>query len=395
MEHASTYTLHMRREAQLLVHCARVLMDAQRAGQIRRLVESGIDWARLLDGAYLHGMRPLLYWHLNTICPALVPPETLDQLRDHFHKNAGRNLLMAGELLKLLRLLEAEGIQAIPYKGPALAAAVYGNLALREFVDLDILVRLKDAPRARRLMISLGYRPQLDLPGAQEAAFMRYHCEHFFVHPDNEIYVELQWAIAPRFFSLPLDYERLWERLEPVNIAGKQALTLSAEDSLLILSIHGSKHLWARLEWVCGVAEMIRVYKQIDWEKVFALAKEARAGRMLLLGLSLAADLLEADIPLAVRQSIEADPKIKLLAARVREQLFCEPVFAPGIFECGVFHLRMREHWRDRVRYCLRISTTPTVGDWALLPATLSFPLLHYPLRAIRLIGKYGLRLLR
>jgi len=50
------------------------------------------------------------------------------------------NFFLTKELLELLTLFEAHCIPASPYKGPALAIMAYGNLALRQFSDLNILV---------------------------------------------------------------------------------------------------------------------------------------------------------------------------------------------------------------------------------------------------------------
>jgi hypothetical protein len=90
-----------------------------------------------------------LYQSLNTTCPEAVPKANLAQLRNYFHANAQRNLFLTQELLKLLTLFKTNGISAIPYKGPVLAVAVYGNLALRQFGDLDILVHKRDVLRAK------------------------------------------------------------------------------------------------------------------------------------------------------------------------------------------------------------------------------------------------------
>ena len=70
---------------------------------------------------------PLLYRTLNSTCSDAVPKPTLEELRDHFYVNAGRNLFLTKELLKVLHLLEAHGIPAIPYKGPV------GRFGLWEF----------------------------------------------------------------------------------------------------------------------------------------------------------------------------------------------------------------------------------------------------------------------
>jgi len=62
----------------------------------------------------------------------------------------------------------------IPYKGPTLALAVYGNLALREFTDLDILVQTQNVRQAAELLKDRGYQGQFQLGSAQEADFL-YH----------------------------------------------------------------------------------------------------------------------------------------------------------------------------------------------------------------------------
>jgi hypothetical protein len=143
----------------------------------------------------------------------------LHHLQDHFYKNTHRNLFLTGELLRLLNLFEAQGIFAIPYKGPALAAVAYGNLALREFADLDILIRKQDVQRAKELLTSAGYRPEDRLTRAQEAALLRNTHEHAFRRDDKGL-VDLHWGVVERHFSFPLDPERLWERLERVSLGG-------------------------------------------------------------------------------------------------------------------------------------------------------------------------------
>ena len=91
-----------------------------------------------------HKLTPLLYRNLNSICPKMVPEDILDELKNYFNANVRKNLLMTGELIKILKLLKFNDINAIPYKGPVLANLAYGNLAFREFDDIDILVNKLD-----------------------------------------------------------------------------------------------------------------------------------------------------------------------------------------------------------------------------------------------------------
>lgn len=383
-------------EAELLLSCARIGEDSERAIRIRALLRKDMDWPYLLRTARAHGMMPLLYWHLNTTCPDAVPKTAMDELRQRFQDNARRNLFLTGELLRLLNLFEAQGIPTVPYKGPALAASVYGSLALRQFADLDILVHRQDVPRAKDLLLSSGYRPEYQLTRAQEAAWLHHACDPPFRRDDGASIVELHWDIMPRYLSFPLDTERLWERLAPISLGGKVVSTLSPEDLLLILCVHGSKHLWERLAWIRDVAGLIETHQEMDWGWVTRQAIALGGRRMLSIGLLLATDLLGVSLPERVSQMLKADPVAGSLAAEVRTRLFREVDDLSKIFEESVFHpfrLRMRERLRDRVRYCIRTAMTPSVADWESLSLPYLLSPLYYVLRPLRLGGKYGRRM--
>jgi hypothetical protein len=116
---------------------------------------------------------------------------------------------------------------------------------------------------------------------------------------------------------------------------------------------------------------------------------------MLFLGLYLASSLLGVVLPTEVLHKVEDEPMIKALARDVHKRLFGEIDSSLGVLEALPFHLRMRERLQDRVRPCVRLTTTATVGDWALLTLPKYLFRLCYVVRPVRLTGKYGRRLLR
>ncbi|MBA3474629.1 MAG: nucleotidyltransferase family protein [Rubrobacter sp.] len=382
-----------RPEIELLLLYARTHIDPETAIRIEALLQKYIDWDYLIETAREHGMMPLLYWNLNATCPEAVPNGTLDQLRDRFQKNARRNVFMTGELLRLLNLFETHGISAVPFKGPSMAVSIYGNIALRQFTDLDILLREQDVLEAKDLLLSMGYQPEYRLTHQRETVLLQASHEYSFVH-ENKVKVELHWKITSEYFSFSLDFEHLWKRLKRSSLAGKEVPTLSPEDLLLILCVHSASHVWQQLEFVCGVAELIRANEKLDWGQVIEQARELGSERMLFLGLFLASDLLGAPLPDEVLQRVRADPSVKALATQARERLFREPGSLPGILESSLFHLRARERMQDKVRYCVQLAMVPNHFDWGLsLPASLSF--VYYILRQIRLASKFGRGLLR
>lgn len=383
-----------RPEVELLLCCTRTCIDSQTAVRLLALLKKDTDWNYLLQTALWHGVIPLLYWNLNSTCPEAVPQAILSQLREYFHNLARRNLFLTGELLKLLNLFAAHNIPAIPYKGPILAASAYGNLAFRQFCDLDILIHKQDALRAKSLLLSQGYRlSRQQKSGAQEAMWFQSACEYNFVSSDGKVMVEPHWAIARPKYCFRLDPECLWDRLEPISLAGTSVLTFRPQDLLLIVCMNGTKDLWKSLKQICDVAEVIRAYPQLDLEQVMQQARSIGSERMLLVSFFLASHLLGTPLPKEVWQRVQADSTVKLLALQVCERLFLHDANDQPEFESNfsLWDIRVRERLQDKVRYCFNLVFSPNEGDAALLPLPPFLYFIYYLLRPIRLIGRNGL----
>jgi len=358
------------------------------------LLQDEIDWVYLLTTAFRHGLLPLLYRQLQAICPELVPPIWMEDLRDHFHRLAQRNLFLASELCTILEQLQADGVMAVPWKGPTLAASAYGNLALREFVDLDFLLREEDIPKAHTPLLALGYRPQFYRKNGRGMVRLRDAGQYPFTREDGKSLVELHSEITLRHFPVPPDLLRVWKRLESTALGGKTIPTLSLEDLLLFLCVHGAKDFWKQLKWICDISELVGIPERINWGQLLERAGRLGCEPMLFLGLYLASDLLGASLPKQVSDRVRTDA-VKSAAAQVRRHLFQNPHRSPGVWGRWWFRVRMQERVWDGLRYCLRLAATPTDEDYAVvrLPDPL-FPL-YFVLRPVRLAKEYAVGLLR
>ena len=187
-----------RPEIELLLACARSSLDSAAKERIEHLLERPLDWHYLFSLGQIHGLTPLLYVHLNRWAPASVPAEMRVQFRNHYLKTVRGNLILAHELLRAIDLFATHRIPVVPFKGPILASSVYGNLALREFCDLDFLVREADAPRIRTLLQQEGYRLSLPLAPEQEGPYLRRHSSYGFSHGHRNISLEFHWQILPK-----------------------------------------------------------------------------------------------------------------------------------------------------------------------------------------------------
>jgi len=333
-------------------------MEPQRAELVHALLRQNLDWGYLIKEATRHVIRPLLHNNLQTLWPDPAANEPLSNLHEYYCNNAARNLFLAHELVRLINLLGQQGISAVPFKGPLLAASAYGSLSLREFADLDIFVHKQDVMRIKKILLLEGY--QL-LPSEDLENFYLKHKYHFpFLHPETRILVEIHWAFTKRYWSFDFEQESLWERLKPVTLAGASVWNFSAEDLVLILCMHGTKHGWERLAWICDVAELIRAQEDLDWDLVLEQAKRIGSLRVLFIGLYMASDLLETVLPDQVLARMHADKMAQSIASNLQQHIFYG---APKI-NSPVYFIQTRERLRDKTRvflHYLRITAGPLV----------------------------------
>jgi hypothetical protein len=383
-----------RPELDLLLECARVRLGPGRAERVAALLRGRLDRAGLVRIADRHGVAPLLFRHVGATGPDALPPAALGHLRERSHASAARGLLLTGELLRLLELLDAQGVVALPFKGPTLAALAYGDVALRSFGDIDLLLGRADVPRAKELLVGRGYRLVFPVRPTQEAAYLATVRQLPLVCDRTGSVVELHTHVTPRAFPFALDLVGLRERQVGVTLDSQEVPAPSPEDLLLLLSAHGAKHVWSCLSWICDVAELLRACPRIDWTRVTGQADLLRSRRVLHLALLLAHELLDAPLPPEMAAAAHSSAAVRQLAAHVCQTLFREGDGTGKGLSKALFHLRARERLRDGLSYSLSLALTPTVADWTMVavPASLSF--LYYLFRPLRLARKYGRKLL-
>ena len=377
-------------ESRLLACLARTTLDSTHRAKARDLAREHLDWDRFLALAWRHGLMPLVFSNLLNSFAELISASHLQKVRDDFQHNTARNLMLITELCRVLEDFEQHGIAAVPYKGPALTLQVYGDLKLRSFVDLDLLVRPGDARRAGILLLTRGYRPHLNLSPVQESLLSRSECDRVYLREGRNLVIELHWAVAPPYFSIDIDTETVLADGDRAEMCGREVGIPSPEMLLLILCVNGTKDLWTALEPVCSVNELVRRYPGLDWGRLLMLARRAGALRMLQVGLLLARQIFELPLPEKILASLSADHTVKDLVSEAHMRLSENEMPVPGLAEKTRFRIRSRERGRDKLRYCALRLFTPTYKDCSPeLPDSLSF--LYYGIRPLRLIRK-GLR---
>jgi hypothetical protein len=330
-------------------HFDRAQADSLRTG----LKQNSVDWSALIYLAKQHKVWPLLYWQLKSICPEGVPPDKLADLHQDFLDNASLAHRHSQALIDLIVQLQARHIRTLPFKGPTLAVAGYGNLTLRPAGDLDLLVDPAEADRAIQLLTEAGYRFASGTRPRRPAE-RQPHGQLDLRHPGQAgLVVDLHWRLLPVYNRYQPDFERLWAERQTISLLNEPLNTLAPEELLVYLVLHGCKHLWLRSGLICDVAALLdRHRSELDWTRIRTAARQGGYERRLHVALRLCRDLLAIRLPEGIETEMEADPQVASLAGQVSEWLFGPALFRSQVGPASLlFELRTLEQFRDKLRY--------------------------------------------
>ncbi len=255
-------------------------------------------------------MLPLLTQRLQAMDPSLVPEAIRNSLRESQRAHTAFALRLTAELFRILERLAEAGIEILVTKGPVLSVRCYGDPGMRQYGDLDLVVRHLDIQRSTQTMLDLGYAAKVPVRAIEA---QKIPGEYAFRKSDNQILVELHTERTFRYHPRRLNIEQLFYRQASVVVDGRGVPALSVEDELVLISIHGSKHFWERLMWIADVAALISS-GTINWNRAIEIAREVSAERILRLALRLAADVLGAKLPSPLEAEIRSNRAVGRLA---------------------------------------------------------------------------------
>lgn len=377
-------------EMQLLAHCARTRMRADISQQICDLAATPLDWDFLLTAASEHSVTPLVERQLRAVAPDVIPPVPMDRLKSAARANTVRCLVLSAELIRVLGAFRSEGVRAVPYKGPVLAVQAYGDVALREFGDLDFILQQADMPKAHEIALGLGYRAKFPPVFDPRAAVPLVPGEYNYIDDARRLLVELHTELTLRHFPVKPDLDVLAQRLVPIELVGQQVETFSAEDALPILCIHGSKDFWERLLWIVDISELVQFHPGLDWDRVLRYTEALHAQRMLYLGLALAEALFDVLLPKEVLNRVHQDSVPATLASEIQRRLLGRESSSLGTSGRLRFRRLMQPNTFAGWGYSMRLAFAPAEEDWQGVRLPRSLASLYFVLRPLRLLRKHG-----
>ncbi len=352
-------------EFELLLSLARTVPDRER---VETIVTAGVDWRLLLNLATKHRVRPMVYKSLFVTCWDWVPEDVRNDWEDTYRAITGRNRFAIGELLRINSAFRNAGLALVSLKGPAMAEVAYGDSALREFGDLDLLVRVDDFRWAIELLKQLGYRPVWEIDPDLAMEFLKLQGEFTLVGSFGGPEIDLHWRVATTHTAYSLEADYFWPRFQPLQIDGDELLSFSSQDLPLYLASQGGHDQWSDLRRLCDLAEFLRRHPELDWEQLIRTTIEFHGLRVLLIGLRLAHELLGTEAPDSLARWAQEDAALPKLVNQAIEKLTGRR--NSDAVSQFIFQFQAKERWREKLGLVAGRFTDRTDSDgmWALLP---------------------------
>jgi hypothetical protein len=348
------------------------------------------QWQRLLEVAANQRVGGYLYQCIQRRGDlARLKPEWQEALRRAYQKTTARNLVIYHYFGQIVDRFTAASIPVIVLKGAYLAANVYASEGEREMGDIDLVVAPSHLPEAVDILLELGYRP------------LRVYAEELmednkdlgrFVHTGHA--VELHHQISDPHAPLPVDVAEIWERAVPAMIGSRNVQILSPEDQLLHLCVHGTLQHQMDLDMRFLLDVTIfteHTAGQLDWTALVTRAQRLGWTRGVHLALTLAHELLGAQIPANILTVLSPTRPPQAVLHAALTKLF-SPTRSQAESRLTFAGLWGEEGERFQPGHLLAHIFVPrmTLSKYYNLAPDSPWLPIYYPIRMVDLLQRYG-----
>jgi hypothetical protein len=294
---------------------------------------------------------------------------------------------LTSELINIMKLLEENNIKAIAFKGPTLSQLAYGDITLRQYVDLDILIEKDNLEKAYSLFCKSSYNTEIDRSFLLNKLYIDKNSDIQFLNEKKSILVELHWKLfREQFYSNRSDY--YIKNSNSLNLNNHSTNIFSNEILLIYLCMHGSKHCWERIEWIADIDRLIRIDNNLDWDFISKYSKIELSFIMVNLGLSLSKKIFATPIPIIINNNygnidflintVFLNYKIKINDGELKNNL-----------KSFKFHFYLNDTNILKIKFLVRTFISLKVEDILYFNISKRYHIFYYILRPIRLIKKY------
>ncbi len=375
-------------EQELLLWSIRV--DHTKDQRIVEILSEGVDWSYVRDTAVRHGIIPLLYKRLKRDMGNLVPNEVIFDFKSLFLSNYVHNYRSTERLLQILDNFNNSGIEAIPFKGPALAVQVHGDIGMRSFSDLDILINDKDFEKMYDKLIKIGYIPLYPIDSKTKKYLAMIGKDLTFL--GNGQHLDVHWKLTERFLSVSFDMDLLWQRSDLISFNQRDIRIISQEDTVIQLCVHATKHFWGELKWLADIIHLIKSLSNPQLLSLLRYSEKIGVKRIMYISFILAREFGGIRYSKDIENLIIIDQNLINLENKIIFNFF-HPYKRTLFHTPPIFFLKSRERIGDKLKYFIYYFTdviiTPTDNDFKVMSIPEQLFPIYFLIRQVRLVKSF------
>lgn len=310
----------------ILLAC-RTELPPGRIQQLSEVIPHITEWEKFAEMIRLNGVSAIFFHSISRAgLKNCIPEPVRSVLQQSYYANITRNTWVELELHRILEHLHSLGVSVIPLKGILLGKFIFGNTALRQSNDIDLLVDRANGQFVWDTLKTLGYKRTSVAHDHWHEEHWEDFAKHFPALNNGKINVEVHQSLFPAVPEINQIMANAWEQAVEVDFNGLRVMLLSLEYQFVFLSYHLDTHVdigQFQLRLYVDLAEIAgRFRDKINWELLLELADKTRSRDKVLMNLYLVSRFFEIELSATVTKALEHLKMDKAMyAARFEAQL--------------------------------------------------------------------------
>jgi hypothetical protein len=246
--------------------------------------------------------------------------EQISHLGNLCRQGALHSLTQLQELKRIAAVLNINCIGYVCIKGPQLSRMIYGRQALKDSLDLDImLVHEDDLMKVHSILSGLGYtRSNLNKYKGKltRKIFLIAKREVQYFNRETRCAIDLHVRPGANTYLTAKYFNGLFSGLHTSDLEGTKVPVLSDEDYFVYLCYHGSLHQFSRLAWLMDIRAFLSLKRKVlDYRRIMAIALSLRTERSVYLAMLLLLQYFGDEIPRDIADNIRYNNRFRYLVA--------------------------------------------------------------------------------
>lgn len=285
---------------QIILLSAKIQPSAEELKLLDTQLALVADWDKVVLNVIERGMGPLFYTKLSKLSNhTFIPTVNKEQLKQAYYKTLTRGMRMYAVFSKAVEALQTNGIKVVVLKGAYLAEKLYGDIALRQFSDIDLLVKKEDGEKCIDILDQMGFKPFGN--SVYDIIREQIGIVHYLPMVLDGVSIEIHINLHLRKKKYNIRVNEFIDSAIPTIISGVKIQALNTYDLLIHLCVHLDTHFVRGGIQFNGFSDIVNVLDiyghEINWSSFVEECRHHECEKVVLKYIFIAYKYFNVNIP--------------------------------------------------------------------------------------------------